>query len=443
MRWTVRQAARLRCDQSANVAIVFALAALPTIGLLGLGIEHGQRTVFRNRLDAAADAAAIAAIKGASDYVAQNSGSQSGAALTDGAIAAGTALGAKAFATNAGKVTLTVPAVPTVRMARQGQTFTANVQYAGSYPSAFGKLFGTSTVALSGGAASSVTMGSYLDFYLLLDTSGSMGFPTSAQQQLDFARINPDMNWGQTKNNCAFACHFPSFVGYSIAKPNKITLRIETVGNAVAQLLTTAKQNQTIPNQYRVGLFPFVSYMETAADATTDLDSLQPIAAGLEAYMDIGDSSRPRGSGGTHFENLFPTINSKITRSGDGSSSLTPQPFIFLVTDGVQNDQYWSNSFGWTGSKANLLDPNLCTPLKNRGITISVLYIPYVPIAQPYNTNVGYENDRVNGLIPSVPDTLRSCASPGYFRTASTSDEITAALNAMFAQATAAARLTQ
>jgi hypothetical protein len=64
-----------------------------------------------------------------------------------------------------------------------------------------------------------------------------------------------------------------------------------------------------------------------------------------------------------------------------------------------------------------------------------------VPLAIPFNTNVGYENVVVNGLIPSVPQTLQTCASPGYFRTASSASEIQEALNAMFDQATRKARL--
>ena len=97
----------------------------------------------------------------------------------------------------------------------------------------------------------------------------------------------------------------------------------------------------------------------------------------------------------------------------------------------------------WTGSYSNLIDPSLCTPLKNLGITISILYIPYLPMAQPFNDNVGYENVRVNSLIPNVPSALQSCASPGFFRTASDATQITTALNAMFSDAVAAARLTQ
>ncbi|WP_165937825.1 hypothetical protein [Methylobacterium segetis] len=49
----------------------------------------------------------------------------------------------------------------------------------------------------------------------------------------------------------------------------------------------------------------------------------------------------------------------------------------------------------------------------------------------------------MNALIPGLPKILQSCASPGFYRSASTDTEINDALQAMFVQATAVARLTQ
>ncbi|MDQ6702917.1 MAG: hypothetical protein M3Z96_07350 [Pseudomonadota bacterium] len=85
----------------------------------------------------------------------------------------------------------------------------------------------------------------------------------------------------------------------------------------------------------------------------------------------------------------------------------------------------------------------MCTTVKNRGITIAVLYIPYQPIANPNSSFSGNEDGQVNALIPAIPTELQQCASPGFFFSAYTPSDITNALQAMFAQAVAAARLTQ
>ncbi|NEU13089.1 VWA domain-containing protein [Methylobacterium sp. BTF04] len=427
----------LRNDRGGNVLVIFALAAVPLIGIVGVGIEYIRGISYRARFDKAADAATITAITTARDYISTNPKNE--ADPTQSATALAVTRGLAAFRANAGSTLASVPLTPTLTVTRTGGVVTANATYSASYPSAFGRVLSiASDMAISGKSASSLTLSNYTDFYLLVDTSGSMGFPTSQAAQVSFAKLNPDMK-DSNGNNCAFACHFSGWQGYGLAKANGIELRIKTVSNAVQQLVAKAKTRQTLINQYRMGLYPFVSFMETAVDATNNLDALTTID--LENYMDIGNSSVPRGSGGTHYENLFPAINAKVTRIGDGSTAAKPVPFVFLITDGIGNNQYWYNSTGWTGSQAKLLDATLCKPLKDRGITISVLYIPYVPLASPYNTNVGYENIVVNGLIPSVPLTLQNCASPGFFQTASTATQIETALNAMFDQATRQARL--
>ncbi|WP_162559638.1 pilus assembly protein TadG-related protein [Methylobacterium radiodurans] len=442
-------ARRLAGDRHGNVIVIFALSALPLIGSVGAGVEYLRKVNYRARLDDAADAAAMAAITTARDYISSNPSNQ--ADPTADAIARGKARAEAVFRANAASTLGALSVTPTITLARNGQDLTASAGYSTTFPSPFGRLLGNvaaSSLNVVGTSTANLSLPTYVDFYLLLDTSGSMGLPTSAAQQVSFAKQNPDMA-DSKGNNCAFACHFPSFKGYDLSKTYNIELRIATVGKAVAQLIDTAKSKATLDKQYRIGLFPFINDMETAADLTQSLDNLKPYANNLEAYMDVGDSTRPRGSGGTHFERVMPAMNSKIASVGDGSTSAKAKPFVFLVTDGMANTQYYygkANAYDWTkwtGSYSNLIDPSLCTQMKNRGITISILYIPYLPMAQPFNDNVGYENVRVNSLIPNVPTALQSCASTGFFRTANDATQITTALNAMFEDAIKAARLTQ
>lgn len=436
-----RPLVRLRAARDGNILILFALAMVPLVGMMGLGLDYVRGINYRSHFDRAADAATITAIATARDYISANPKKEDDP--TASAIALGQTRGLAAFRVNAASMLSSVPLTPTLTVTRNAGVITATANYSGTFPSAFGRVFSdTNTLGVAGKSSSSLTLGNYADFYLLLDTSGSMGFPTSTAQQLSFAKLNPDMADGNGKN-CAFACHFPGWAGVGIAKVNSIELRIKTVSNAVQGLIQKAKSNRTLDNQYRIGLFPFVSYMETAAALTSDLDSLTSVD--LENYMDIGDATRPRGSGGTHYDNVLPAIKSKITTVGDGSAGSKPIPFVFLITDGVANAQYYNARLArpWgDGSKPAKLDSRLCQPLKDAGVTVSVLYIPYVPLAEPFNSNVGeYENRVVNNLIPGVPKALQDCASTGYFRTASSSSEIQEALNAMFDQATRKARL--
>jgi hypothetical protein len=138
-------------------------------------------------------------------------------------------------------------------------------------------------------------------------------------------------------------------------------------------------------------------------------------------------------------------MNTAITSVGDGSASNNTLPYVFLVTDGAQDPQVKAlNGGSWSGSNhATVLDPTAqCKPLKDRGIIISVLYIPYQPIQNPNAAFAGNEDGFANSNIAGIPASLQACASPNFFFTANKPADITAALNAMFNQALVTAHLT-
>jgi hypothetical protein len=115
------------------------------------------------------------------------------------------------------------------------------------------------------------------------------------------------------------------------------------------------------------------------------------------------------------------------------------------VTDGAQNFQTCCN---FSGSNSATTIPigasSYCTPLKNRGITIAVLYIPYEPIQNPttiFNNEDNVANANINGP-PGISASLTACASPNFFFQATSTSQIAAALAAMFNQALVTAHLT-
>ena len=61
------------------------------------------------------------------------------------------------------------------------------------------------------------------------------------------------------------------------------------------------------------------------------------------------------GSGGTHIDTALTSVNGLISSGtgtvGDGSTPTTPQPYVFLVTDGAQDNQTKGvPNGGWSGS---------------------------------------------------------------------------------------------
>ena len=334
----------------------------------------------------------------------------------------------------------------------------------------------------------------------MVDVSGSMGIPTSSADQTTLASVN---------DGCQVACHFPdselynnepkakwgyniSTTGYTKKKNSDGTyvndkqvlttplqLRSGAVNNALCQLLTQASK-AAVTNQYRVGIYPFVDQLGVLADLTSNISTLQdkdhadcwsnpPMA--LTKILDIGETQfatggDPRtgtGSGGTRFDNALPNMQTLVSPVGDASSAVNPKPYVFLITDGMENGQhyavksgssymyvgnpntkyqsYTSSAAGWDGSSPQLIQASWCNQLKSKGITLSILYVPYVPLA--VGAANATETNAVNSKIPQLPGSLQSCASSGFFYTASSQADITAALNAMFNQAVQVAHLSK
>ena len=81
--------------------------------------------------------------------------------------------------------------------------------------------------------------------------------------------------------------------------------------------------------------------------------------------------------------------------------------------------------------------------MKDRGITVAILYIPYETIQNPNSNFANNEDGYANNNIQYIPAALQSCASPNFFYTASTPAAIQSALLAMFEQAVSTAHITQ
>jgi uncharacterized protein YegL len=229
-----------------------------------------------------------------------------------------------------------------------------------------------------------------------------------------------------------------------------IQLRLDAVGNAVNQMLSTANSRQVAANQFRMGLYPFIQYLYTYFPLTSSINgsatnstTINYAAANLASLLDTNTNAN-LGSGGTHIDTALSSVNSLISSVGTGSNWNNTLPYVFLITDGAQDNQTKGVPNGsWSGSnQATVINPSTsCTPLKNRGITVAVLYVPYQPISPTNSTFAGDEDSSANNNIPNIPASLQGCASPGFFYTANSPTDITTALNAMFIQAVTTAHI--
>lgn len=591
-----------RSNRRGNVAIMTAIAALPLVAAVGCVVDYSTASLIKTKLQAAADAAALATISHNSSIIttAQNmSGS--------GAVSGGSTAAVAYFNANLSSAPADVGYTnlnPTASVTRSGLTLTANIAFTAKVPTLFMGVMGYKNILVSGSSTASYTLPGYINFYLMLDVSGSMSFPSTSDEQTRLMSVNPDNLHGTNgyPQGCQFACHFarqgtcaqtgsgagpwqgawPYYVtvtvkgkngsttqenigqdipsewpsgypggycmgfiisrlgttpatltGCSATDPNDanppaapsghipgttstaypsgcgqyvnwnnsqvsscsspgttscIQLRADAVGYAVSDLLTYANQyetNDNITDQYQVGLFPFIVNLCTSnanssnscsVGLTDNLtgSTITTFAQQLASLLDTGQDPT-LGSGGTHFENALSQMNGLITSVGSGSSSSDALPYVFIVTDGSQDYQTQSNgswgsengSGSWVATSPSLpctqcgipnqnsatvmpgFSPNnepnstnYCTTLKNRGITIAILYIPYTTISDPNTNFAGNEDGYANANIANIPAALQGCASPNFFFTANSPTDIDNTLKTMFNQAVSTAHLT-
>ena len=544
-------------NRRANVAIITALSAIPLVSAVGCAIDYSYASMIKTKLQAAADAATLATVSNNSPVV-TTAKAMSGS---------GTVSGGSTYAQNFfGSDTQAFSGVTdNATVSKSGMGVTAMLTFSYSVPTFFIRVIpGFNNITVSGSSTASFTLPTYINFYLMLDVSGSMSFPSTPAEQARLMAVNPDNNLGSPgyPQGCQFACHFqaqgacgqsspsnpyqgpipavghkyggsyipnPSPGGYcqgftisrlgttptsfssgtnatnggnvnwtntpvsscpTAGTTSCIQLQADAVGYAVNALLTQANTTETetgISNQFQIGLFPFIQYLCTSSagssnscsvgltSSITTGSTIANFATTLASLLDTGQNAT-LGSGGTHFENALPEMNTFITSVGTGTSSSNALPYVFIITDGSQDYQYQSGG-GWgsqnysastnvpfqnsattlpqnpaTGARNDqTTGPNAtdwCGTMKARGITVAILYIPYQPITDAstiFNDEDGYANTNVG--YPSgtdyIPQALQSCASPNFFYTATSPTAITNDLIAMFEQSLSTAHISQ
>src|ERR1700749_4916745 len=193
---------RFRRDIRANIAVTFAIATVPIITAVGCATDYSMAARMKSKLQSAADTASLAAIS------VNSAGWTAASAMTsNGSVAAGVTESNNVFngnaATFSGYQNLSVSSVVT----KTGSTLRNTATYSADVPATFMKSAGWTPMHVAGPSNSSSSLPLYLDFYLLLDVSGSMGLPSTPAEAVRMQTINPD-NYVQSPTGCTLACHF-------------------------------------------------------------------------------------------------------------------------------------------------------------------------------------------------------------------------------------------
>ncbi len=441
--------------------MIFGLSLIPIIFMVGLGMDFTAAAQKRLKLDAAADAAALSAVSPSN--------------MTKTTAQAQT-VATNIFMAQASMIPNLSYSQPAVNIVQNGLTRTVTVTYTAYSTNIFPNVLALLTKSsqtqwtLNGGSTATSTTAPNINFYMLLDNSPSMAIAATTDG------INSMVQNTASQGGCAFACHQskPSADNlgnpngednYTLAKNLGVVTRIQNLATATAQLMSTAsdmmsENNTSCPNGpgcYQMAIFTFnvkgsgtncsntsiqVIYAPSCAPSS-NLGAAQTAAAGIDVLEVCSNNfltcSNNNDDTDTNFEAAMNAVNNIMPDPGKGTAGSSPQEVLFLVTDGV-DDEVNSTSCSKPlsgGSRCQQpFDTSWCTTIKNRGIRIAVLYTEYLPLP----TNSWY-NSWVKPFQDQIAPNMQSCASAGLYSKVTTDDDITAAMQKLFQQLVASARL--
>lgn len=413
-----------------NFAMLTALSLIPILGGVGLAVDYARASHARTLLYGAADAAASGAVSKASRTF------QEGGFSADWGLQQAQADAINMFKTNVvDNVGFTISDV-TADVQENGRKLTATVNFTAQVPMTFMNFFGQQEVQIKGDATAMVELAPFMDFYLVLDNSPSMGLGATPGDISTLESHTPD--------TCAFACHTtaePKNNYYDIAKQYGVTMRIDVVREAAQNLFDKAEEMRVHNDQFRMATYTFGAAAESAGLAkVADLSS--DLARGKSSVGSVDLMTIPsqgyNNDQQTPLDDVFSDINKQIGIAGAGNGPNDREKVVFFVSDGVADQPKSACTEPPSGLRCHEpIDPTICRQMKQRGITVAVLYTTY----QPVEAN-GYYRQWIKPFQPDIAAKMSDCATPGFFFEVSPSDGIVEAMQTLFLKVISTPRIT-
>ena len=414
-------------DVRGNIAVIAVLSALGMVLALGSAVDMTRLIMEKAKYSHYADSAALLA----ANQVTQASTPSAAQTMAQNAF---NQMAVQDDSTTLAAVTATVTD-------GHGQR-TVNLTYQATVQMDFMGILGLNSQTINGTTTVVGGIAQYSDFYVLFDNTPSMGI---AATNADITRLQ------NLTGGCAFACHETDLVNNNYTKAHNavppITLRVDSVRNAVASLLTAIQTNQTTLNNFRAGIYSFGP--TDALDALTlvaPLSSSMPTVTTAANTIDLMTVKDNNNDVQTNFSSIWGSLNANVPDSGDGSTLATSRKYVFFVSDGVNDGNLAACNKPKTGSRCQEpIDPALCQTLKTRGITIVSIYTTYLPITGNswYDTYVKPYNSGPWSPSPNseIATNMKACASTGFYEEVGPDDSLSTVMNTMFQRILATPRI--
>jgi len=388
-------------DRTANVAVIFALAMVPTVFLLGMALDYTHTQHMKVNLDAATDAAAVAAVTSASmqksPTVAQATAKKV-FNITANSLVQNSNLAAQptvTVAVNCSKPDATTgyctyspcPGADAVYAdgVNSNNQVVRNVQvcYNAAATNAFPSVLQQTSWPFTGQSVTRNQSAPNINFYLLLDASPSMAIgATTSDINTLIANTQKQVDTTGFKG-CGFACHEtnPSadnlgnpggIDNYQLARNLNLTLRIDRVTQAVQSLMDTAESiSTTNRNTYGIAIYTYDYQLNSSSptfapsgkpgvlqtpltpNSTTSytVATIKAAASNIQVLPVYKNnwltSSNNNSDADTSIAGALYGLNNLMPNPGNGTNVAndTPQEVIFLVTDGVEDVNITTDPF--------------------------------------------------------------------------------------------------
>ena len=442
-----RACRRLWRDERGVSAMIFALFLPVLMLLIGGAIDFSRLLQLRMELQDACDSASVGAVG------VNSSAFQAGIAMSgNGPIAVGSTQAKAIFNSNMPTNIDLSGTVFTASVSKTNTVITSVTTVTSNYKSTILGLFvpALASIPINIASTSSATVPPYINFYLLLDNTPSMGLgATTADINKLVTATAHETGTLASDENCAFACHETDLPGadyYALAKSIGVTMRIDVVRQATQNLMTTATNTETLPKQFGMAIYDFgtdaslidpqnpTAYQISAL--TTNLTASATNAAAIDLmsipYQNYNSDRQ------TDYSSVLANMNTVIPANGSGMTAASPQEVLFMVTDGLQD----SYNCGYSGCRElSPMDTTSCTALKARGVRIAVLYTTYLVLTPGQDS---WFDTNVRPLLTptdTVAAGAQACASPGLYFAVSPSQGISDAMNALFQKVVSVVRI--
>ena len=227
---------RLAKDKRGNVLMIMGFALIPITMAAGMTVDYTRAARLKTKLDAAADAAVLAAVAEASTAYDDKTVCERAAKLFDQqasltpqtiysraniTLSVGTAASPNNVTYNGATNSCSSPSGP----ASSAASRIVSLSYSVESTNVFGSLLSRPTLPVSGRAGSEVSIAPDIDFYIALDTSPSMALPVTSAGIDNLVHATAQFSgsdnaktysssFTETQKGCAFACHSNKIENY-------------------------------------------------------------------------------------------------------------------------------------------------------------------------------------------------------------------------------------